>query len=133
MEFTGFSLVAPLYESGSLLEAGLRERRENLSGFIFASFVTPELFRSIFGERVLNDIDFEVFDSADCENLEEVLQRYGSPNDSEPHLFTHIRIDGLDLPEDSFSRLNEISIEGVERIEVESKPSVEIARSSLRG
>ena len=63
--FSGFSLILPLYESGPLLEADLGKRRESLVGFIFASFVTPELFRGIFGGRVLTDIDFEVFAAAD--------------------------------------------------------------------
>jgi len=82
--------------------------------------------------RVVHNAVDEVFDCGDCENLAEVLERSGRGLNAETHLYTHIRIDGLDLPEDSFSRLDEISIEGVERIEVESRPSIEIALSSLR-
>ncbi len=61
-ELTGFSLLLPLYSSGSLLEASFQERRDALTGFVFASFVTSELFHGIFGDRVLSDIDFEIFD-----------------------------------------------------------------------
>ncbi|MCP5042029.1 MAG: hypothetical protein GY944_13450 [bacterium] len=82
--------------------------------------------------RVVHNAVDEVLDCAGCENLEDVLERCGSREESDPHLFTHIRIDGLDLPEDSFCRLAEVSIEGVERIEVESRASTEIALSSLR-
>ncbi|MDP6978832.1 MAG: hypothetical protein QF570_09565 [Myxococcota bacterium] len=82
--------------------------------------------------RVVHNAVDEVFDCRDCENLAEVLQRSDRSGEAEAHLYTHIRIDGLDLPEDSFSRLDEISIAGVERIEVESRPSIEIAISSLR-
>ena len=62
-EVTGFSLFLPLYSSDSLLEASLQQRRDALTGFVFASFVTSELFRGIFGDRVLTDIDFELFDN----------------------------------------------------------------------
>ncbi len=85
--------------------------------------------------RVVHNAVDEVFDCGDCENLAEVLEcsrRSQEECEAEAHLYTHIRIDGLDLPEDSFSRLDEISIAGVEQIEVESRPSVEIAISSLR-
>ncbi len=82
--------------------------------------------------RVVHNAVDEVLDCADCENLAEVLERSGRGRDEEAHLYTHIRIDGLDLPEDSFGRLEQISIDGVERIEVESRPSIEIAISSLR-
>ncbi len=80
---------------------------------------------------VHNAVVDEAFDCGDCENLAEVLERSGRGREAEAHLYTHIRIDGLDLPEDSFSRLDEVSIAGVERIEVESRPSIEIAISSL--
>lgn len=82
--------------------------------------------------RVVHNAVAEAFDGADCENLAEVIERSGGGREAEAHLVTHIRIDGLDLPEDSFDRLDEISIEGVSKIEVESRPSVEIAVSSLR-
>ncbi len=82
--------------------------------------------------RVVHNEVEQLVESADCENLEEVLERCAPSCDDEPHLFTHIRIDGLDLPEDSYDRLADISIDGVERIEVQSRPTIEIALSSLQ-
>lgn len=61
---TGFSLVLPLYDAGLLIDASVTQRRDALVGFVFAGFITPEFFRGIFGDRVLTDIDFEVFDGA---------------------------------------------------------------------
>lgn len=82
--------------------------------------------------RVVHNTIDHVLGDADCENLGDVIERCGGSRADVPHLLTRIRIDGLDLPEDSFNSLEEISIEGVKKIEVESRPSIEIALSSLR-
>ncbi len=82
--------------------------------------------------RVVHNAVDQVLDGVDYENLDELLERCSRSRDGNPHLFTRIRIDGLDLPEDSFDRLEDISIKGVERIEVESRPTREIALSSLQ-
>lgn len=63
-ELHAFSLVIPIYGRPLNATASLQQRRGQLQGFVFASFVGIELFRGIFGERVLDDIDFEVFDGA---------------------------------------------------------------------
>ncbi len=82
--------------------------------------------------RVVHNAVDQVLDGVDYENLDELLGRCSRSRDGNPHLFTRIRIDGLDLPEDSFDRLEDISIEGVKKIEVESRPTREIALSSLQ-
>ncbi|MFT5444356.1 MAG: hypothetical protein ACI8W3_003411 [Myxococcota bacterium] len=82
--------------------------------------------------RVVHNAVDQALDCADCENLEDVLERCRRSSDDEPHLFTNIRLDGLDVPEDSFEQLEQISIEGIEKIELESRPTLEIALSSLR-
>lgn len=82
--------------------------------------------------RVVHNAVDQVLDSVDYENLDDVLEHCSRNRDDNPHLFTRIRIDGLDLPEDSFDRLEDISIEGVKKIEVESRPTREIALSSLQ-
>lgn len=66
-----FTLVIPIYDEPLVTKMSLQQRHENLQGFVFASFVGIELFRGIFGERVLHDIDFEVFDGSGttAENL----------------------------------------------------------------
>lgn len=82
--------------------------------------------------RVVHNTVDQDLARADCENLADVLERCDASREDAPHLFTHIRLDGLDLPEDSFDRLSEVSIDGVNKIEIESRPRVEIARSSLK-
>ena len=82
--------------------------------------------------RVVHNAVAHALDGAECENLGEVIERCGGSGTDEPHLLTRIRIDGLDLPEDSFNSLEEISIDGVKNIEVESRPTMDIALSSLQ-
>ena len=82
--------------------------------------------------RVVHNTVDQGFDCTDCENLEQVLERCGRDRDNQPYLYTRIRIDNLDLPDESFDRLEDISIEGVETIVIESSPLIQIAHSGLK-
>lgn len=61
-----FSLVVPIYEPSPDINTSLKQRQNSLKGFVFGSFVGVDLFRGIFGGRVLTDIDFEIFDGSEA-------------------------------------------------------------------
>ena len=65
----GFFVAAPVYQPGAPLET-VAERRRAFRGCVTAVFGSEEMMTNLFGQRLINELDIEIYDVVDAPGSE---------------------------------------------------------------
>jgi PAS domain S-box-containing protein len=76
----GFLIYAPVYRNGAKVDT-MAERRDALTGFVYAAFRAGKLFTTILAAHEYQGIDFQVFDGVKPEAAALLYDSARSPND----------------------------------------------------